>query len=60
MHLLLKEQIKRSNKIFRKLVVGWAIGLILASLLLSNVFEAHIYAISSLFIDLYYLQYQQS
>lgn len=41
---------KEAIKFLGKLVVGWAIGLILASLLLSNVFEAHIYAISSLFI----------
>lgn len=41
---------KEAIKFLGKLVVGWAIGLILASLLLSNVFEAHIYAISSVFI----------
>ena len=41
---------KRALKFLGKLGVGWAIGLILASLVLSSVFETHIYAISSLFI----------
>ena len=41
---------KEALKILGKLGVGWAIGLILASLVLSSVFETHIYAISSLFI----------
>ena len=41
---------KGALKFLGKLGVGWAIGLILASLVLSSVFETHIYAISSLFI----------
>lgn len=41
---------KEALKFLGKLGVGWAIGLILASLVLSSVFETHIYAISSLFI----------
>lgn len=41
---------KGSLKFLGKLGIGWAIGLVLASLILSNVFETHIYAISSLFI----------
>lgn len=41
---------KEALKFLVKLGVGWAIGLILASLVLSSVFETHIYAISSLFI----------
>lgn len=41
---------KEALKFLDKLGVGWAIGLILASLVLSSVFETHIYAISSLFI----------
>lgn len=41
---------KGALKFLGKLGIGWAIGLILASLVLSSVFETHIYAISSLFI----------
>lgn len=41
---------KGALKFLGKLGIGWAIGLVLASLILSNVFETHIYAISSLFI----------
>ena len=41
---------KEALKFLGKLGIGWAIGLILASLVLSSVFETHIYAISSLFI----------
>ena len=41
---------KEALKFLGKLGVGWVIGLILASLVLSSVFETHIYAISSLFI----------
>ena len=41
---------KEALKFLGKLGVGWAIGLILASLVLSSVFETHIYSISSLFI----------
>lgn len=41
---------KEALKFLGKLGVGWAIGLILASLVLSSIFETHIYAISSLFI----------
>ena len=33
-----------------KLGIGWVTGMILAILILANVFESHIYAISSLFI----------
>ena len=41
---------KGALKFLGKLGIGWVIGLVLASLILSNVFETHIYAISSLFI----------
>lgn len=41
---------KGALKFLGKLGIGWGIGLVLASLILSNVFETHIYAISSLFI----------
>ena len=33
-----------------KLGIGWVTGMVLAILILANVFESHIYAISSLFI----------
>ena len=33
-----------------KLGIGWGIGMILATLILTNLFESHIYAVSSLFI----------
>jgi len=33
-----------------KLGIGWVIGMVLAVLILSNLFESHIYAISSLFL----------
>ena len=42
---------KKSALLFLvKLGIGWVTGMILAILLLSRVFESHIYAISSLFI----------
>lgn len=41
---------KGALKFLGKLGIGWVIGLVLASLILSSVFETHIYAISSLFI----------
>ncbi len=41
---------KGALKFLGKLGIGWVIGLVLASLILSNVFETHIYAVSSLFI----------
>lgn len=41
---------KIALKFLVKLGIGWAIGMILASLVLSNIFEKYIYAISSLFI----------
>lgn len=49
---------KKSALLFLvKLGIGWVTGMILAILLLSRVFESHIYAISSLFIGFIILQF---
>lgn len=45
-----KEEKKEAIKFLVKLLVGWAIGMILAVLFLSSAFESHIYAVSSLFL----------
>lgn len=45
-----KEAKKASLKFLIKLGIGWAIGMILAVLVLTNLFETHIYEVSSLFI----------
>lgn len=44
------EKKKEALKFLVKLGIGWAIGMISAVLVLTSVFEAHIYAVSSLFI----------
>lgn len=41
---------KGDKKFLIKLGIGWAIGMAIASLILSNLFETHIYQVSSLFI----------
>lgn len=41
---------KEAIKFLIKLGIGWAIGMAIASLILSNLFETHIYQVSSLFI----------
>lgn len=43
-----------------KLGTGWVCGMILAILILASVFDAHIYAISSLFTDLLFLPFRLS
>ena len=45
-----KEEKKQAIKFLIKLGIGWLIGIILAVLVLSNLFENHIYGVSSLFI----------
>lgn len=45
-----KEEKKRALKYLIKLGIGWAVGMILAVLVLSALFESHIYVVSSLFI----------
>ena len=45
-----KEERIDAIKFLAKLLSGWVVGMILAVLLLSNVFESHIYAVSSLFL----------
>ena len=45
-----KEERIDAIKFLAKLLTGWVIGMILAVLLLSNIFESHIYAVSSLFL----------
>lgn len=45
-----KEEKKSALIYLLKLGIGWATGMILAVLILSSLFESHIYAISSLFI----------
>lgn len=45
-----KEEKKEALSFLIKLGIGWVIGMVLAMLVLASVFEAHIYAISSLFI----------
>ena len=41
---------KEAIKFLIKLGIGWVIGMAAASLVLSNLFETHIYQVSSLFI----------
>lgn len=43
-------QKKAAAKYLAKLGIGWAIGMVLAVLILSSLFENHIYKVSSLFI----------
>lgn len=45
-----KEERIEAVRFLVKLGIGWAVGMVLAMLVLASVFEAHIYAISSLFI----------
>lgn len=45
-----REEKKEALSFLIKLGIGWVVGMILAMLVLASVFEAHIYAISSLFI----------
>lgn len=45
-----REEKKEALSFLIKLGIGWVIGMVLAMLVLASVFEAHIYAISSLFI----------
>ena len=44
------EKRKKAFMFLFKMGIGWVVGFILAVLVLTNVFESHIYAISSLFI----------
>lgn len=44
------EKKKKALFFLVKLGIGWACGMILAVLVLTSVFESHIYAISSMFI----------
>ena len=44
-----KEEKIKAIKFLAKLIIGWVIGMCLASLLLSSLFEKHIYQVSSLF-----------
>ena len=44
-----KEEKIKAIKFLAKLIIGWAIGMCLASLVLSSLFEKHIYQVSSLF-----------
>ncbi len=41
---------RRSIRYLIKLGIGWVVGMVLATLILSNLFESHIYVVSSLFI----------
>lgn len=45
-----KGEKKDALKFLIKLGIGWIIGMVIASLILSNLFESHIYRVSSLFI----------
>lgn len=45
-----KENLKKSFKFHIRLGIGWIVGFISAVLILTSVFESHIYQISSLFI----------
>lgn len=45
-----KNNIKKSLKFLLKLGIGWIVGFISAVLILTKVFESHIYQVSSLFI----------
>lgn len=44
------EEKKKAIKFLIRIGIGWAIGMVLAILILTSVFESHIYAISSLFL----------
>lgn len=44
------QQKKQALKFLVKLGIGWVIGMVLAVLILSSLFESHIYIVSSLFI----------
>ena len=44
-----KEERIKAIKFLAKLLIGWVIGMCLASLVLSSLFEKHIYSVSSLF-----------
>lgn len=45
-----KEEKINSIKFLFKLGIGWIVGMVLAVLVLTNLFETHIYAVSSLFL----------
>ena len=45
-----KQKKKKALSFLVKLGIGWGIGMILAVLVLTNLFESHIYSVSSLFI----------
>lgn len=45
-----KEEKKTAIKFLIKLGIGWVIGLVLASLVLTNLFQTQIYKVSSVFI----------
>ena len=45
-----KEEKKEALSFLIKLGIGWAIGMVIASLVLTSLFESHIYAVSSLFL----------
>ncbi|MEE0265053.1 MAG: DUF368 domain-containing protein [Acutalibacteraceae bacterium] len=45
-----KDEKKKALKFLIKIGIGWAIGMVMAILILTQVFESHIYAISSLFL----------
>ena len=45
-----KNNIKKSVKFLLKLGIGWIVGFVAAVLILTSVFESHIYQVSSLFI----------
>lgn len=45
-----KEEKLEAIRFLVKIAIGWVVGMVLAMLVLASVFEAHIYAISSLFI----------
>ena len=45
-----KEKKIRAIKFLIKIIIGWGLGFVLAVMILSNLFEKHIYQISSLFL----------
>lgn len=45
-----KDERKEAIKFLFKLICGWVVGMAIASLILSSVFETHIYNVSSLFL----------
>lgn len=45
-----KEELKKGLSFLIKLGIGWVIGMAISSKILSNVFETHIYEVSSLFL----------